>query len=232
MLITQAKHYEELSQLAVTKLLDVIHQTPHPVICLATGASCQRMYELFVQIVNEQQIDISHVTFVKLDEWVGVPSDDPCTCSYYLQTNIFQQLHQPYQELVEMKSDTEHIEEELQKMDAFLQQHPLDLMILGLGMDGHLGLNEPSDALHYGCHKIALHEVTKTHTMLQGKQVNYGMSIGMQGIFEAKQILMLVCGERKEEAYQGFMSKQITTQLPASFLWLHPNCDTIVALAT
>ena len=73
-----------------------------------------------------------------------------------------------------------------------------------------------------------LDEKTKTHDMVKGYAPKGGLTIGLQGIFTAKQIIMLVCGERKEEAYQAFMSQRISTSTPASLLWLHPNCVTLV----
>ncbi|MEE1464554.1 MAG: 6-phosphogluconolactonase, partial [Clostridium sp.] len=131
-------------------------------------------------------------------------------------------------EVIEFVSNAPDIQQELDKMDMFLREHPIDVMILGLGMNGHLGLNEPADSLVLNAHFAELDEKTKTHDMVKGYAPKGGLTIGLQGIFTAKQIIMLVCGERKEEAYQAFMSQRISTSTPASLLWLHPNCVTLV----
>ena len=124
--------------------------------------------------------------------------------------------------------EAEDLNKEVERINTFLDTHCIDLMILGLGMNGHLGLNEPNAYVTLPAHIAQLNPVTKTHDMVKGLTLTRGMSIGMKGIFESRQVVMLICGEHKEEAYQAFMSQNITTQIPASFLWLHSNCTCII----
>lgn len=228
MKIIKSEHYEEMSKQGAKILIDTISEKKDAIICLATGGSPKRMYELFVDEVNRNKIDISNVTFVKLDEWYDVKPEDDCTCTTFIKENLLDQLYMQPKQLIEFISNTKDINAELNKVDTFIQKHPIDLMILGLGMNGHLGLNEPDAHLTFKCHQAKLNEKTKTHDMAKDHQLESGLTIGLEGIFTAKTVLMLVSGVRKEEAYKEFMSQRISTSTPASLLWLHPNCITII----
>lgn len=225
--IINAKDYEAMSKQGAELLIELMRKKADAIICLATGGSPKRMYEILAQAINEERIDLSHMTFVKLDEWYGLSKDDPSTCTSFLNTYFFDLLDQKKLTIIGMESD-QAATQECDKMNAFLKAHTIDCMILGLGMDAHLGLNEPNDYLTLEAHHAQLNEQTKTHDMAKGKQLTSGLTIGMEGIFQAKHILMLVSGPRKEAAYQAFMSKRITTKAPCSFLWLHPHCTTII----
>lgn len=228
MKLIHEENYENMSRTGAEVILDTIRNKPNAVICLATESSPKRMYEMICDTINKEKIDISQVTFVKLDEWYGVEPDDSCTCTSFFKQNVIDRLDMPFKEFVEVSSNTKDIEKDLTELDAFLEEHPIDVMILGLGMNGHLGLNEPAEYLSLACHYTELSEKTKTHDMVKGKVPKGGLTIGLQGIFSAEKVLMLVCGDRKEEAFKEFMSKRISTATPASLLWLHRNCITIV----
>ena len=228
MKLIHTENYERMSQKGAELLLNTLRNKKDAVICLATGSSPEGMYEIVCEAVNRERIDLSQVTFVKLDEWYGVKPDDACTCTTFLKKHLFEKLYMQPKEVIEFVSNAPDIQQELEKMDMFLTEHPIDVMILGLGMNGHLGLNEPADSLVLNAHFAELDEKTKTHDMVKGYVPKGGLTIGLQGIFTAKQIIMLVCGERKEAAYQAFMSQRISTSTPASLLWLHPNCVTLV----
>lgn len=228
MKLINAHNYEEMSQKGAEILLDTIRNNKSARICLATGGSPERMYEIFAEKINEENLDISNVTFVKLDEWYDVEADDPCTCNVFIKEKLLDKLNTQPKEVIAFQTKGENYQKDCDRIQSILNEHPLDVMILGLGMNGHLGLNEPDDHLILDAHIAPLHEVTKTHDMAEGNPLTRGITIGLKGIFEAKQVLMLVCGSRKEEAYKNFMSRNISTQTPASLLWLHPNCTTII----
>lgn len=226
--LIHAETYEDMSEIGAEILLDTIRKKPDAVICLATGNSPALMYEKICKVINRERIDLSQITFVKLDEWYGVDPQDECTCTSFLKEHLLDQLYMQPKQIIEFVSNAADITQELHKVDAFLSEYPIDVMILGLGMNGHLGLNEPGDYLMLSSHFTELSEKTKTHSMVKNRTLQGGLTIGFKGIFEAKKVLMLICGEKKEAAYQAFMSQRITTAVPASLLWLHPNCVTIL----
>ncbi|NNE76048.1 MAG: galactosamine-6-phosphate isomerase, partial [Pricia sp.] len=117
------------------------------------------------------------------------------------------------------EKECERIQKEL------LQEGPVDICILGLGRNGHIGFNEPSEYLHPHCHVAKLSQESLQHQMADTMEIkpSYGLTLGMADILQSKKIVLLLTGSNKGKVISQFLSKQITTQLPASFLWLHPN---------
>jgi len=105
----------------------------------------------------------------------------------------------------------------------------MDICILGLGKNGHIAFNEPAEYLQAGFHKATLAESTIQHdpALSQGTEPAFGWCVGMRGILQSKKIIFLVTGKGKEAALEQILTKQIRTDCPASFLWLHPNVELI-----
>ncbi len=101
----------------------------------------------------------------------------------------------------------------------------LDLCVLGLGKNGHLGLNEPGESLQPACHISQLDARTQQHEMLKtaGRPVTRGITLGLKDILNAREVLLLVTGEGKQDATDRFLTAKVSTAIPASFLWLHSN---------
>lgn len=228
MKIIDAKDYDEMSKLGANILIETIEKKKNASICLSTGGSPKKMYAYFVDEINKRKLDISNVTFVKLDEWYGVEETQPFTCTTFIKENIIDKLHMKAKAFISLPTKCDNPQFSCAKLQSYLDENPIDVMILGLGMNGHLGLNEPSTHLTLDTHQATLSDITKTHDMAIGKPLRSGLTIGLKSIFEAKQVLMLVCGNKKDEAFQQLMSKKISTSTPASLLWLHQNCTTII----
>ena len=226
--LLNAKNYEEMSITGANILLETIRNKSNASICIATGGSPERMYEIFVNTINEEKIDISNVTFVKLDEWYDAEEYDPFTCNAFIKEKLLDKLYMKPKQVIAFQTKGKDYQEDLDRVQKYLDENPLDVMILGLGMNGHLGFNEPADELSLDAHMVQLDAITQTHEMTMGKVLTRGVTVGMKGIFDAKRVLMLVTGGRKDEAYKYFMSRKVSTRTPASFLWLHPNCTTII----
>ncbi|UJD96185.1 galactosamine-6-phosphate isomerase [Lelliottia amnigena] len=214
-----------LSEAASEKLLALIHRKPDAVICLATGATPVMTYQLLVEKIIAQQVDISRITFVKLDEWVGLAPDNPATCEVFLQHHILQPLGIAPENYISFRSDNADEQECARIVEQIAQRGGLDLCVLGIGKNGHLGLNEPDEKLEPACHITHLDERTRLHEML--KQANVpvekGITLGLRDILAAREVLLLVSGEGKQRAFAAFKEGKVTTQIPASFLWLHPK---------
>ncbi len=99
----------------------------------------------------------------------------------------------------------------------------LDLCVLGLGKNGHLGLNEPGESLQPACHISQLDARTQQHEMLKtaDRPVTRGITLGLKDILNAREVLLLVTGEGKQDATERFLTAKVSTAIPASFLWLH-----------
>lgn len=217
--------YHSLSEAVSEHLLDLIVRKPSAVICLATGATPKLTYQLFVEKVNARQVDVSQTTIVKLDEWVGLPPDNPATCEAFLQQHIIQPLGITPERYISFASDKADRQECTRIVEQIAQRGGLDLCLLGIGKNGHLGLNEPDDALEPACHITHLDERTRLHDMLKlaATPVEQGITLGLRDILAAQEVLLLVSGEGKENAFSALKKGKVMTHIPASFLWLHPH---------
>ncbi|HEX2971106.1 MAG TPA: 6-phosphogluconolactonase [Tepidisphaeraceae bacterium] len=234
--LTITSDHEASSQAALSLLADQIHRKPDLLLCLATGSSPTRLYELLVEKSQARQIPCDRLRALKLDEWNGMSMNDLRTCEWYLQEQVLRPLGIPAERYQGFQSDAPNPDGECQRIERWLQEFgPIDVCILGLGINGHLGLNEPASALQAFAHVAKLTSATLGHSMLQssGHLPGYGLSLGMADILQSRQILLLVHGQHKAEQMRRLMTGPISCDFPASMLWMHPNvccfCDRAAA---
>jgi galactosamine-6-phosphate isomerase len=223
-----AKNYEELSIVVSEMMVETVEANPEANVCLATGSSPSLAYDLFVDHVRIHNIHVSTLRFTKLDEWCGIPMDHPSTCESFIRSKLLDPLTIHEDHYLSFDSMTIRYDEEARRIHEALAKHPIDLCVLGLGKNGHLGLNEPSHALLPFAHVAMLADQTKTHPMIEGVVVNKGFTLGMQEIMSSKRILLIVSGDGKQEVYRKFLDQTVDPQLPASFLWLHDDVIVVV----
>lgn len=229
--IIEASSYEQLSNLCAEAMLDCIANKPDAVICLATGHSPRGAYREFVQRARSTQTNIRQVTFVKLDEWLGLPMDDPVTSEDFLQREILQPLNIQAEQYIAFQSDPSDPLTECKRIAAELESRgPIDLMILGVGQNGHIGLNEAAEALTAGPHIADLAPTTRNHAMLAAREVPLlqGVTVGVGDIFAARRVILLVTGGGKTAALAAFDQGTITTCWPVTLLHLHPDLLCII----
>jgi len=227
------KNYEVMSQKAVKEIIKVITKKPSAVLSIATGASPSRTYELLAKEYQMNPELFKEVRIVKLDEWAGVPLSDPATCETEIRAKIIVPLNVSEDRYITFDNAPEIMEKSLAEYQAKIDElGGIDLCILGLGKNGHVGLNDPAEALEMEAHVARdLSEQTLHHTMTEKTQghITFGLTLGMNSIFEAKKVLLLVNGAHKKEIFAKFKEKKISTHNPASLLWLHHNvlclCD-------
>lgn len=227
----RTENYETMSKKACSILIDCLVQKPDSLFCIATGNSPTGSYQLFVKEVKKRGIDTSKMRIIKLDEWCGLKKDNPATCEYYVKKHILDPLAVEDHRYISFNSMEKNSEYECDRISSLLKKNGgIDCCILGLGRNGHLGLNEPSSELNPFIHKTALEPKTQTHTMLtlNNQSVSEGYTLGIKDILSSKKILMLVTGSGKKEAYKVLQRQIITPAQPANYLWLHDNTDCIV----
>ena len=223
-------NYDVLSDRASEQLITLIQKKPDATICLATGGTPLLTYRYFVEKINQRQINIERVVFVKLDEWVGIPLNSPATCEYFLQQHIVQPWGLRAEQLVGFQSENVNEQECERITEIIASRGGLDLCLLGIGKNGHLGLNEPAELLEPFCHISVLDEKTRHHDMLKTatNPVTRGITLGLKDILNAKEILLLIAGEGKHDAVEKYLAATVTTAIPASFLWLHSNVGCLI----
>ncbi|MHA8075806.1 6-phosphogluconolactonase [Aquirufa sp. TARAVU-A1A] len=226
MRITRVANYQALSALAADIVIKEVQKKPDLLFCAATGGSPTGMY---AEMQKEKDL-FKQMRVIKMDEWGIIPSHHPDSCESYLQKHLLGPLNIPVERYVSFDPNTAESESEIQRIESYIQANsPMDICILGLGKNGHIAFNEPAAYLQAGFHKAILAESTIQHdpALSQGAEPAFGWCVGMQGILQTKKIIFLVTGKGKEAALQQILTQQITTDCPASFLWLHSNVELI-----
>ncbi len=217
-------HYEALSEECAQILLRFVRENPQARICLATGHSPRLAYRKFVAGVKTRGLDLREVVFIKLDEWAGPEMDDPATSEYFLRTEVIDPLGIDARHYLSFESAAEDLSVECARVAAEMAAlGPLDLVILGVGPNGHLALNEPAAELQMGIHVAELSESTRSHPTVQSarRAIRQGMTLGVGDILAAREAVLLVAGAGKQEAYRALRKGTLSTACPASMLHLH-----------
>ncbi len=226
MQIKVCESYESLSLEAKNIIVSELSRHKDLMLCAATGGSPTKMYEDLADEAKTKPDLFSKFTLLKLDEWGNLPMNNEGTCEFYLQKHVVGPLKVPKERYISFQSKSENPELECLRVQKELEaKGPIDICILGIGMNGHIALNEPADYLEADCHIAHLSEQSLKHPMLADSDEKplYGITLGMANIMQSKLIILLISGSKKREIAKKLFEKKITTSLPASLLWLHPN---------
>lgn len=220
--------YGEMSAHAGHTVLSELKKKRELRICAATGNSPTGTYDFLAkQYLNGPEL-FEGLQIVKLDEWGGLADTHPGSCEYYLQKHLLKPLNVSIDRYTGFGTNPQNARQECERIQQKIENEGLiDLCILGLGKNGHIGFNEPDHHLQPYCHVAPLSETSQNHGMVKdlNQKPSYGMTLGMQNILTAKKIILLVHGTGKEKAISILKEKIITPQWPASFLWLHPDVE-------
>ena len=222
--------YEQMSKAAAECVTEVLARKPDAVLCAATGNSPTGLYR---ELAHAAQVDsgpFAAVRLVKLDEWLGVSPDHPASCEHYLRNKVVEPLRISSDRYVAFRSDASDPVQECARVQTELDRRGLDVCILGLGANGHVGLNEPAASLDSGCHVARLTEETRRHGLLADldPKPTHGLTLGIGDILRARKIVLLITGRGKQRAFSEMLSGKLTTAVPASLLALHDDVDVFV----
>jgi len=204
---------------------------PDLLLCAASGSSPLTAYKLLAEKYKENPKLFKKLRILKLDEWGGISMDDPQSCEMFLQENIVHPLHVSSDRYISFHSNPENPEDECTRIAAYLKHNgPIDTCVLGMGLNGHIAFNEPGNFLQPHCHIATLSEQSLKHPMASGMGAipAFGLTIGVADILQSKKIIMLVSGSGKKDIIHTFLSGKITTEVPASFLWLHHDVTCLI----
>lgn len=225
-------NYQELSAYAANEIANAIKEKPALALCMASGHTPALTAELLAKKLLDEKIDYSQITFLGLDEWVGLPKENEGSCHYFFKTKIFEPLQlQPSQYFLfdAMSAD---LEKECKKMDAIIaDKGGIDIMLVGIGMNGHIGFNEPGTPFNIQCHVIELDDTTKTVGQKYFKEkteLHKGITIGLGHLMNAKKVFLKADGKRKAEVIQKTVEGELSEGFPASIMQQHTNGFVIV----
>ena len=223
--------FQEMSSAAADAIADELRKKSDLLLCAATGSTPTLAYQFLTEKRREEPDLFRALRIVKLDEWGELPMDDAGSCETYLQTYLVKTLEVSSERYISFQSKAEPEPECHRVAEALDQTGPIDLCVLGLGVNGHLGFNEPADSLQPLPHRAELAPSSLQHSMIKQARVplKYGLTIGMAHLLQSKTIILLVNGSHKAAAMKQLLSQRVSTHFPASFLWLHPRvfcfCD-------
>jgi glucosamine-6-phosphate deaminase len=196
-----------------------MEERPASRLCLPTGETPRPLYARAAR-----SIDFGQATVFLLDEF-GLPPGDPARCDAMLQRDFLAELARPPARLHALDVQAADLEEECRRFEDLVDEDGLDLTLLGLGGNGHVGLNEPGTTADTRTRVVRLASATRDAAGRYGsdQEPEWGMTLGLRPILESREIWLLVTGSSKAEILERMLNGPIGPELPASFLRTHPN---------
>ena len=227
------KDYESMSKRAAEILAEVVNEKPEAILGLATGGTPVSMYKNLIEMNKEGKIDFSKVTSINLDEYKGLSGDHDQSYRYFMNNNLFNHINIDKKNTYVPNGLAEDVEKECSEYDERIDAlGGIDLQLLGIGNNGHIGFNEPDKFLHMNTHLTDLTEETiEANARFFEKKEDVpteAITMGLGGIMKAKKILLIASGANKAEIISKLVEGKITTEIPATLLQVHPNVTIII----
>ncbi|MBC1942992.1 glucosamine-6-phosphate deaminase [Listeria seeligeri] len=210
---------ESISQ----KIIEIVKEKPTSLICIAGGDTPLLTIEALIKANQAGEVDFSKIKFVGLDEWVGLGRETKGSCIQTLYDAFFDRLENvSSDQICFFDGQTADFEAECARVDAFIEAcGGIDFILLGIGLNGHIGFNEPFVPVDVNCHVVELDNVTKrvmSKYFDTDLPLTHGISLGMQQILTAKEIYLVATGEKKAEIVQQVIEKEPTVSIPATLV--------------
>ena len=228
MRIIVAENYEAMSRQAANILSSVVCMKPDCVLGLATGSTPIGTYQELIKRYQEGDLDFGKVKTVNLDEYVGLEPTHDQSYRYFMQTQLFDHVNIDVANTNVPGGMAQDVEAECRRYDEIIaSMGGIDIQVLGMGHNGHIGFNEPAEHFPKGTHQVDLAESTieanarffENRDMVPRKAV----TMGIGSIMQARRILVVVSGEGKADIVEKAFRGPVTPQVPASILQLHPD---------
>lgn len=233
MQIRVVENYEEMSLIAARMIGNIIHDKPDCVLGLATGDTPIGTYDHLVREYKAGRLDFSRVRSVNLDEYYPISADNEQSYRYFMNNHLFDRVNID-------KANTNVPDGSAKDVELFCREYEqkmkdlggIDVQILGIGRNGHIGFNEPDTGLKQNTHLTSLTESTieANSRFFENEEdvPKHAITMGIRSIFKARKIIVLASGEGKADAVKAMLG-DISTLCPASLLCLHPDvvliCD-------
>ena len=212
---------------------ELLSRKPNAVLGLATGSTPLGLYARLRALYEAGRISFRDATSFNLDEYVGLPPTHDQSYCYFMEHNLFSHIDLPH-ERISVPSGLDTSADALAGYDAAIEAAGgIDLQLLGLGGNGHIGFNEPGTPFELGTHVVELTERTRRDNARFFTSIDevptHAATMGVKTVMHARAILLLAFGQAKAEAVRASFAGPVTPEVPASVLQLHPNvtvfCD-------
>ena len=230
MYIYREETYEKMSRRAANIISAQVIQKPDAVLGLATGSSPLGVYKQLIEWYNKGDLDFKDVKSVNLDEYCGLSSEHDQSYRYFMNSNFFDHINIDKKNTYVPDGMCENWQTECENYDKLIHTlGGIDLQLLGIGFNGHIGFNEPSDHFELGTRRVTLTESTlkaNSRFFPDGGMPTHALTMGFKSILSAKKIL-LIAGPEKYDIVKRALKGPVTPEVPASILQLHDDVSVV-----
>lgn len=225
--------YDEMSKCAADIIKDEVKKKPDALIGLATGSTPVGLYKELIDMYNNKKISFKKVKTINLDEYVGLEGTHPQSYRYFMNENFFNHVDIDKENTFVPMGSAKDVDAESKDYESRIDDMgPVDIQVLGIGGNAHIGFNEPKEELELYTHKAALtKETIESNSRFFDSIADVpteAISMGIGSIFKAKKIILLASGKSKAKAIKSLKDSKINTMMPATMLKLHNDVTIIV----
>lgn len=223
-----AQDYTAMSLQTAELIIQCINRKPDSLVCFAAGNSPLGTLSCLVEAARRGEVNFDRCRFISLDEWVGLDESDEGSCRQTMNEHFFKPCGIEERNIHFFNGKSSDLEAECKSMDELIKAHgSIDLLLLGVGMNGHLGFNEPGVSFDLYTHVIDLDSVTKQvsakYFQNQQQDVQQGITLGIKHVLEANTAILIADGAKKAEIMKKALHDEVTNQVPVTVLQRHPN---------
>lgn len=226
------ENYDELSEVGADIVVEEMQRLEKPVICFATGSTPIGVYQNLISAYKEGIISFKDVISYNLDEYVGLDQSHDQSYYYFMQDNLFSKVNILKENIHFASGQADTMDENIKKYQDELAENEIDLLILGIGSNGHIAFNEPGTSFSSKTHVVKLDEKTRLDNCRFFNSIDevpeYAITMGISEIMSAKKIIMLAEGEKKAPAIKELLEGYKTEEFPASIVLDHDDVTLIV----
>ena len=222
------KNYDEMSRIAANVLSAQVTMKPDCVLGLATGSTPIGTYKVLIERCANGDLDFSQVKSINLDEYVGLSGEHDQSYRYFMNNNLFNHINIDKANTNVPNGLAEDVDAECERYNNVINTlGPIDIQVLGMGHNGHIGFNEPDDHFPLETHKVDLAQSTidaNARFFASADEVpRQALTMGIKTIMQAKKVLVVVSGKDKAEIVKKAFTGPVTPEVPASILQMHSN---------
>lgn len=222
------EHQKEADEFVAKCIIEEVNRKKHAVIGFATGSTPQGTYQELIHAYRSGIVDFKNTIAFNLDEYAGMERSHPCSFANAMYSSLFQHINIPASQIYSLNGAAEDLDQECAAYEELIKRHPIDIQLLGIGMDGHIAYNEPGTSFDSTTHVMSLHPESIESSLDYGftkiEEVPLqGMTQGIKTIMQAKQLIMMAIGSKKAALVKRMLSGKVEEAFPSSIIQQHPN---------
>ena len=233
MKVVIVENYDDMCDKAVEFVEQQVRENDRSIIGLATGSTPLGLYERMIEGHKKRGVSYKNIQTINLDEYIGIEQDHPESYHTFMNEKLFATIDIPSEQTHIPDGQAASLETECARYEEMIDQiGPVDLQILGIGENGHIGFNEPGTSVSTVTHIVELDASTRQSNARFFNSIDevptHAITMGIRSILKSNEIILLASGKKKAAAIKTLLSKTVSEQFPASILWKHSNVTLLV----